>query len=259
MCTVSFVPQTHGFYLAMNRDESLKRPLANPPRIFWRTRRRTLYPTEPAGGSWIGINDRGLCLILINWYREDFSEKASMLSRGIVVPTLLAAANICDLSDCLAELPLKRLAPFRLIAISSAACQVRELRWNATGLVELDFDWKAHHWFSSGLDEAAVQHQRSLVCCEAWKKLNAGTLRWLRALHRSHAPTPGPFSICRHGSTAATVSYTEIVASRHEATMRYHPGLPCRDNRKRFEESILLNSDSEAGSADYADLRVSKR
>ena len=255
MCTVSFVPQTHGFYLAMNRDESLQRPIANQPRIFWETPQRSLYPTEPSGGSWIGINDRCLCLALINWYSVDFSEKASMLSRGIVVPTLLAEANIFDLSDRLAELSLKRLPPFRLIAISFAACQVRELRWNATGLDELAFDWKAHHWFSSGSDEAAVQHQRNLVCCEAWKKPNAGTLRWLRALHRSHAPAPGPFSICRHGSTAATVSYIEILAGRYEATMRYHPGPPCGASIKRFEESISLNSDSEAGSATYADLR----
>jgi hypothetical protein len=254
MCTVSFVPQTHGFYLAMNRDESLQRPIASPPRTFRRRRQRSLYPTEPSGGSWIGINDRCLCLALINWYSVDFSEKASMLSRGIVVPTLLAEASIFDLSDRLAELSLKRLAPFRLIAISSAGCQVREFRWNATGLVELAFDWKAHHWFSSGLDEAAVQHQRNLACCEAWKKPNAGTLRWLRALHRSHAPAPGPFSICRHGSTAATVSYIEILAGLHKATMRYHPGLPCRVSIKRFEESVSLNSDSEAGSADYANL-----
>ena len=255
MCTVSFVPQTHGFYLAMNRDESLQRPIANPPRTFWRRRQGSLYPTEPSGGSWIGINDRRLCLALINWYSVDFSEKASMLSRGIVVPTLLAEASIFDLYDRVAGLSLKRLAPFRLIAISSAAWQVREFRWNATGLVELAFDWKAHHWFSSGLDEPAVQHQRNQVCCEAWKKPNAGTLGWLRALHRSHAPAPGPFSICRHGSTAATVSYIEILARRHEATMRYHPGLPCRASIKRFEESISLHSDSEAGSADYADLR----
>ncbi|MGA8659711.1 MAG: NRDE family protein [Chthoniobacterales bacterium] len=242
MCTVSFVPRIHGFYLAMNRDESVQRPIANPPRIFLGAHQQSLYPSEPSGGSWIGINDRCLCLALINWHSADFSGKASMLSRGMIVPALLADARISDLSDRLGELPLKRLAPFRLIAICPTAREVRELRWDLTELVELTFGWKALHWFSSGFDEAAVQHQRDLVCREAWKKSNAGTLRWLRALHRSHAPVPGPLSICMHGLNAATVSYTEIITGNAEAAMRYQPGLSCRHGKKRFAESISLRT-----------------
>ena len=66
MCTVSFIPRPEGFYLAMNRDESVDRVLALPPAEFRRAGLRCLYPHEPAGGTWIGANEAGLCLALMN-------------------------------------------------------------------------------------------------------------------------------------------------------------------------------------------------
>ena len=39
------------------------------------------------------------------------------------------------------------------------------------------------------------------------------SLAWMRRLHRSHVPAPGPFSICVHREDARTVSYTEIEAA----------------------------------------------
>src|SRR5439155_23166434 len=69
MCTVSFLPNRHGFYLAMNRDEKRDRLAALPPEIVEFENHRVLFPREPTGGTWISANDVGVCLALINWHR----------------------------------------------------------------------------------------------------------------------------------------------------------------------------------------------
>src|SRR6266566_7394735 len=81
MCTVSFLPNKHGFYLAMNRDEKFTRSTALPPAIVDLADRRAIFPREPEGGTWIAANYAGVCLALINWHRV-----AEPASRGQLLP-----------------------------------------------------------------------------------------------------------------------------------------------------------------------------
>jgi hypothetical protein len=46
-------------------------------------------------------------------------------------------------------------------------------------------------------------------------------------LHRSHQPDRDAFSVCMHREDAETVSYTEILATRRWAKMRYCARSPC--------------------------------
>lgn len=69
MCTVSFVPKSREFYLAMNRDEKRNRFAGLAPAVVKCGSRRAIFPREPSGGTWISVNDAGVCLALINWHR----------------------------------------------------------------------------------------------------------------------------------------------------------------------------------------------
>src|SRR5918994_294296 len=89
MCTVSFVPKSHGFYLAMNRDEKLARFSALPLAIVDLTDRRAMFPREPEGGTWISANDAGVCTALINWHRIEHAPVRSITSRGQVARKLV--------------------------------------------------------------------------------------------------------------------------------------------------------------------------
>ena len=66
MCTVTLVAQRNGYVLGMNRDEKLSRVAALPPKAFRLGHRTALFPSEPSGGTWIGVNDAGVTLALIN-------------------------------------------------------------------------------------------------------------------------------------------------------------------------------------------------
>jgi hypothetical protein len=241
MCTVSFLPMRQGFMLAMNRDEQVSRPRALAPRRHWTGVRASLYPSETGGGTWVGANDAGLTLALINWYAKPQRDSASCVSRGIIIPHLLAADDLAGVTAMFADLPLPKINPFRLIAVSVRERMVREWRWDGKTLTCKRFAWKRQHWFSSGYDEALANKLRATVVRKAAKA--SLTPAGLRKLHQSHLPAQGPFSICMHRPDAKTVSYTEVVATRTGAAMRYLSGPPCT---KKTGAPRLLSIASEA-------------
>src|SRR4030095_5515312 len=93
MCTVSFLPTAAGFRLAMNRDEKRTRVAALPPDVFAHGRRRAVYPREPNDGTWVAVNDAGLCLALINWHRIKRESEGKIESRGFIIPQLIGASD----------------------------------------------------------------------------------------------------------------------------------------------------------------------
>src|SRR5213594_328064 len=109
MCTVSFLPNKHGFYLAMNRDEKFTRSTALPPAIVDLADRRAIFPREPNGGTWIAANDVGVCFALINWHRIQRRPVCSIISRGQVVRKLAGKSSTSEVAVALNELPLNRL------------------------------------------------------------------------------------------------------------------------------------------------------
>ena len=229
--------------LAMNRDEQTSRPRAMGPRRHWTGSHNALYPSETGGGTWIGINDAGLSLALINWYAKPQRDRALCVSRGIVIPHLLAADDLAGVGLLFSDLPMSRINPFRLIAVSLAGHAVSEWRWDGAVLECRRHGWKRGHWFSSGFDEALVNRKRAGMVRAAAAAVSARTSAWLRQLHNSHQPERGAFSVCMHRQDAQTVSYTEILATRRMAQMRYAAGPPCT---KKPGAPRLLSFASEA-------------
>lgn len=227
MCTVSFVPKPRGFYLAMNRDEKRIRAIALPPLVVKLGARRVILPREPNGGTWIAANDRGVCVALINWHRIERAPARSIVSRGEVVMALAGKSSTDEIAAGLGALPLRRLRPFRFIAIVPSENNLTEWRWNLNRLSARKHPWQPRHWFSSGFDERRAEIERGRVCRAAEDGQSAGSLTALRRLHRSHGPVRGPFSICMHRVDAVTVSYSEVAVSDQRVQMRYKSGAPC--------------------------------
>src|SRR5262245_46861600 len=117
MCTVSFLPRSQGFYLAMNRDEERDRAAALAPAVVELERHRAMFPREPTGGTWISANDVGICLALINWHRIEREPSNSVVSRGEIIRELAGKSIAGEIQDSMTRLPLCKLRPFRLIAI----------------------------------------------------------------------------------------------------------------------------------------------
>jgi hypothetical protein len=74
--------------------------------------------------------------------------------------------------------------------------------------------WRLGHWFSSGLSDQRAAAARRPICEGAARQASAGSVAWLRRLHRSHRPRREAFCFCVHRPEAATLSYTEILCCR---------------------------------------------
>jgi hypothetical protein len=227
MCTVTFIARRNGYALGMNRDEKLTRVAALPPSRMRLGGRTLLCPSEPDGGTWIGVNDAGATLALINRYAVPKRATGRPVSRGEVVKTALTRKSAAEVDAALAELPLERVNPFRLIGVFPASQTVAEWRWNLRRVERVPHDWLTNTWISSGFDEPGAQQTRVKTFSEALRQNPVGSSSWLRLLHRSHAPERGPYSTCMHRDDAATVSYTQVTMWREAAIMRYVPGAPC--------------------------------
>jgi hypothetical protein len=211
----------------MNRDEKRDRFPALPPNIVELESRRAIFPCEPTGGTWISANDFGVCLALINWHRIERQPNSEPLSRGLVVEELAGQSTTQEIATSVEKLPVRKLRPFRLIAIVLAEKRVIEWRWDLRRLAIRDHEWLRQHWFSSGFDEDRAEVERQRVCEHAKHRGPADNLMWLRRLHASHTPKQGPFSICMHRHDAATVSYSEVAVSPRSVVMRYKDGPVC--------------------------------
>lgn len=219
------MPSRGGFALAMNRDEQRTRPAARPPAQHQAGHLTAWHPSEPAGGTWIGINERGIALALLNGHQRP--PDSALASRGLIIPELLAAVNLAELQGLFAGLETRAFNPFRLIAVDPRAEEIREWIWDGVNTAMNRPPWQLVHWFSSGFDEPRVVAARTAVARRAAKEADAGRLSWVRRLHASHEPRSGPYSICLHRSDAKTVSYTEIVWADESPRMEYFPTSLC--------------------------------
>src|SRR5919108_5779893 len=109
MCTVTFLARRNGYALGMSRDEKLTRVAALPPSRLRLGGRTILCPSEPNGGTWIGVNDAGATLALINWYSVPERVAGKVVSRGVVVRAALTEDSSIGVERTLAELPLTRV------------------------------------------------------------------------------------------------------------------------------------------------------
>jgi len=237
MCTLSFVPTDGGFLLAMNRDEQRTRAKALPPQFHRCGSLKAMYPSEPGGGTWIGINSLGLCAALINWYSRPQYPGDPDFSRGGIIPRLLACDNREKMEQCLYSLPLDRLNPFRIFVFGIGSGDIREYRSDGVAARRTDHAWSTNHWFSSGHNETTATTARRAACLKASLESDAGSLGWIDRLHSSHDPVAGADSICVHREDAVTVSITLIRMDHGGTRMEYRDGSPC--------ESLAKGSNSE--------------
>jgi hypothetical protein len=181
---------------------------------------------------------------LLNWHSQPDRADDDLISRGEVVRALLCSHSSSEAASILEELPLRRMNPFRLIAVSLRERSLMEWRSGIEALTSKGHPWKRQHWFSSGFDEARANQVRRRVCAQFPGHLE--DLATLRKLHATHLPSAGPFSLCMHRQDAATVSYTELSVGDYTAAMSYISGSPCSP-AARFLEVLSLDPSAIQG------------
>lgn len=231
MCTVTWLLQSTGYRLFFNRDELKTRGIARPPAIESLKGVKYIAPADAdAGGSWIGVNEFGVSLAVLNYYHARGAPPApgkDFISRGLLLKSLL---DCREPAEALRRLRQERLANYRpfILLIFAPAAPPLTCTWNAgEGQLQIDREVECP-LSSSSFDSREVIERRIKRFRERFSGFPLLSAALLRSYHHSHWPERGPYSVCMHREDAHTVSYSEISVDPDIIEFRYVPGAPCR-------------------------------
>jgi Transport and Golgi organisation 2 len=220
MCTVSIVPVPDGCRVVCNRDERRTRAAAQPPRAFPTEVSWATYPRDPvSGGTWIGVNDDGLVVALLNRTVAGSEPRVLPQSRGSIVPTLLACPSIVRAVKACDALDISRFETFRLVMAhrSTVAVVAGDGAHPSTELFPL---LRPVMFTSSSLGDAIVETPRR----QLFERLVQAGDDWLRGQFRFHRHRWAgrlELSVQMSRSDACTVSRTTIDVTSRRIDLQY--------------------------------------
>lgn len=234
MCTLTVVPLPGArLRLAFNRDERPTRPPALPP-----TRRRfggriAVSPLDPqSGGTWLGVNDAGLVLAVLNVTPPSppglsTPTPGHQPSRGLIIPALLDSETpAVALAELERAFDLAQFAPFRLVLVGQGI--VAEVRWDGRQSMVTNrlLGGSPLLFTSSGLGDHLVGAARRELFDELFDRTPDDWVSAQDEFHWHRWPGLEHLSVNMSRPTARTVSHSVIDLDESAATMSYHPAAP---------------------------------
>lgn len=216
MCTLSYLPNSDGYFLVNNRDENPQRARAIEPKIITENNINVLAPIDAeANGTWIGINHFGNFVCLMNGAFQPHKRMDTYAkSRGIIAKDFLFSK---DTNLCFEEYNLEEIEPFTIIQIDNQ--KMMEYRWDGLEKYSKKIDeTKAQIWSSATLySEAIAQERKEYFENQAFFFQNHQTelINW----HKNkieNAP-----SILLQKQNVQTVSITTILKKNEEIILNY--------------------------------------
>jgi Transport and Golgi organisation 2 len=232
VCTVSVVPFSDGVRLLCNRDERRDRTPARPPNLIRCGDRTAIVPVDPdGGGSWIGVNDAGLAIVLIN--RPAGRRSTGRESRGLIVTRLLGESSLEGCASAAATVDAGGYQPFRLLAVQRGRALLADADGGRVCLRAFDLS-QPRMLTSSSVDADATaafrsEHFRTIVLAARSDRAAAQ-----QQFHRQQDPDRPSVSVLMSRAEARTVSRTTVDLGPRAAHFLYEPldasGGPVRCN-----------------------------
>ena len=229
MCTVSIVPEADGFRLLCNRDERRSRATALPPQRHQLATGVALYPVDPVGGgTWVGVNDAGLAVTLLNRTLPGGAPpSARLLSRGRTVTRLLACRTTEAAIDAGLEIDLATFNPFRVTIVSRGSAATLSSDGRVPSVESIDLS-RPFMQTSSSLGDDMVAAPRTglfdrLVVAPHRAGDGGAVLAGQTRFHAHHWRDRGLVSVVMSRVDACTVSRTTIRVSGGRIEMYYDP------------------------------------
>jgi hypothetical protein len=251
VCTVTWFHEAVGYQLFFNRDERRARKPAVAPALRRKGSTRFIAPLDGNfGGSWIGVNEHGLTLGLLNGYSGDdlIEPPGGYTSRGLLLSELIDSASIPQLSRRLRGCELDAFRSFLFAAFTPDGSNYLGT-WRCGKLVErtgLDPDTPL---VSSSFESEEVRRGRVELFGRMSDNWHDSRVELHLGFHESHLPERGPYSVCMHRPDAETVSLTWIKVDRERICFRYAPHSPCA-GRPRGEPLCFDRRRTTAGQSE---------
>src|SRR5712691_2539250 len=238
MCTVTWVHDNEGYQLLFNRDEQRTRKPAASPRLAVRDGVCFLAPVDgDFGGTWIGVNEFGVSVCLLNGANLTRSEvkpatpvrSESLQSRALLLLDFVAAPPVAAACERLRKTDLSAFEPCTIAAIEPGR-PASLVEWNGAEKTVVPCGESYLPLTSSSFDAEGARTKRRdeyLSVLNPSGQLNANLLF---AFHQSHGPAPSAYSPCMHRADAETVSFSWIRVTASEVDFFYTPAAPCKQS-----------------------------
>ncbi len=220
MCTLTYFPGSSKVIFTSNRDESPKRPHAEPPKVEEYKGFRFCYPRDPlGGGTWVVCKSDGSMGCLLNGAFEKHKHRPPYkMSRGIILMQTIQSDSPLDF---LSKTDLENIEPFNLVVLDKK--NLCELRWDGH---------RKHIRFFDPL-KPAIWASASLYSKENIKKRESWFGRWLsEGVHSSdslldwhkHAGDGdiGNDLVMNRSGMVQTVSVTQFNKSKDKISINYN-------------------------------------
>ena len=224
MCTVTVVPHDRGVRVMSNRDELRTRPAALAPRLHRLDGRLAAFPVDPqGGGTWIGVNDAGLIVALLNRNRPPVAATvARTRSRGLIVCDLLRCGSVSDALARAARLDAAAFEPFRAITVQGLSLGVATSDGSRIACVSAALG-APRMFTSSSLGDDVVEHPRRRLFERIVLQRHRAALHGQARFHRHQWPHRPEVSVRMQRQHAVTVSHTVVDVAIHGAGLLYQP------------------------------------
>ncbi|MCP1381460.1 NRDE family protein [Runella salmonicolor] len=160
MCFVTYIPHQQGFILTSNRDESVGRPKALPPKKYLIDSTPVFYPQDGlAGGTWIAASPKATVCLLNGAFVIHHHKPPYRMSRGKVVLDFFTYAH---LADFVSQYDFTGIEPFTLVVVEEGSePALSELRWDGAQLhLKALNAGQSYAWSSVTLYSDAVVRER---------------------------------------------------------------------------------------------------
>jgi len=212
MCTLSWqiseLGDAHEIYFS--RDEQRKRVKAEPPELKLINGVQCLLPFDPAGGgTWMGVNEYGVTICLLNDYRVsyEYPKGITLRSRGLLVRDLLGEITepVSFHQRVREVVEAENYAPFRLVVFTAGHCWC----WCWDGLRMNIIEDPSCPITSSSWDSERVENGRKKIYADAIvdEDFSQG------GFHRHQLEGDAESSVCMSREFTQTVSLTRVKIS----------------------------------------------
>lgn len=239
MCTVMFLPGAAKMTLVSCRDEDPGRTAASMPATFVENNMKLLYPKDGvAGGTWIGVNEYGHMIVLLNGaFENHVKETPYRKSRGLFVKEMLATTQPVMFWQ---QLNLVGIEPFSLVVWENDT--LNELVWDGHNKHHFTHDSSQPHLWSSATlyDEVAKDQRRKWFQEGISNQLLTDTVQIHSFLQAHHDAEIG-FVMNRH-SKMATLSISIIEQEKERSIFNYLDLADARSAVQSLSTSIQIKS-----------------
>jgi len=229
MCTVTLRCGAGSLLLTMNRDERYERGPEEPPRRIPGEPERPswLAPFDStSGGTWIGVNDRGVASCVLNGYEPAdaglFGDPA-VPSRGAIIPRILEGQDGVGPARLPDALDFSAYASFTLLVVSKDGGEiVRWRRGDGLGRERVGPGWTFLTSSSWNEPEVAVWRRGAF---DSWLAAGEPAVNGLPTLHVAVRPgdeASAPF-MTRELSGTRSITQVRVDGSRSLASLAWWP------------------------------------